>query len=116
MWQCSECRTKVEDRYQHCWNCGHQRTLEPNLTAQAVPQFSSFEELAPEPRKRNTRPSSWDLFITLILATVFRVVVFPFLGRYSIYISIILGIFAIGFILWRVFRHDPQEGVGIKLN
>jgi len=115
MWQCATCQTKIEERYSHCWNCGRQRTLEPTLEAAAVPKLSTLDELAPEP-KRSSRISTLDLFITLVMAAIFRAVVFRFLGRYGVYISIILGTGAIGFILWRVFKKDPQEGVGIKLN
>ena len=40
----------------------------------------------------------------------------PFLGKYGLYIVIAGGVIALILILWRSFRRDPSEGVGVKLN
>jgi hypothetical protein len=26
MWECGNCKEKIEDKYKHCWNCGHSKT------------------------------------------------------------------------------------------
>jgi hypothetical protein len=124
MWRCSNCGTGIEDKYAHCWQCGERKVL--NQTTQntpvvpkAVPGFASYEELADVP----SRPM-W-IFrrgplqrITLLLGIliIFKILSAPFLGTYGLYIVAGVAIISLIIILWRFFRRDPNDGVGIKLN
>jgi len=56
--------------------------------------------------------------ITFLVGTliVFKILSAPFLGKYGLYIVGGVGVLALVIILWRSFRRDPTEGVGIKLN
>jgi hypothetical protein len=121
MWRCSNCGTGIEDKYAHCWQCGARKAVRraSEEPAKAVPEFSSYEELAHVP----SRPM-W-LFrrgplqkITFLVGTliVFKILSAPFLGKYGLYIVGGVGVLALVIILWRSFRRDPTEGVGIKLN
>jgi hypothetical protein len=47
---------------------------------------------------------------------LFRIASAPFIGAYGLYIVIGVGVISLALILWRSFRRDPTEGVGIKLN
>jgi hypothetical protein len=85
----------------------------------SVPQFTSYEELAKVPsrspwilRRGPLQRISW-LLGGIIL---FKIVSAPFLGRYGVYIVAGVGGIALVIILWKFFRRDPSEGVGIKLN
>jgi hypothetical protein len=31
MWECSNCKQEIEDRYRHCWNCGNSKTETPEV-------------------------------------------------------------------------------------
>jgi len=125
MWRCTNCGTGIEDKYAHCWQCGaanvlKQRTeVPPQVSEKQTPQFSSYEELAKMP----SRPP-WILRrgplqrITLLIGTliVFKIASAPFVGHYGLYVVIGVAVIALIVILWRFFRHDPDDGVGIKLN
>ena len=124
MWRCTNCGTGIEDKYAHCWQCGaanvlKQRTAVPPVSEKQVPQFSSYEELAKVP----SRPP-WILRrgplqrITLLLGilTIFKIASAPLVGHYGLYVVIGVAVIALIVILWRFFRRDPAEGVGIKLN
>lgn len=74
MWKCSNCKEEIEDRFKHCWNCGHPQTeeqqAEPNEEIQqlnirlpavekapqpaAEPPKEEKPEIAPEPPKKET--------------------------------------------------------------
>jgi hypothetical protein len=56
------------------------------------------------------------LFFFLVALIFVKVIGSPFLGAYGNYIVLIGGVLALAIILWRFFRRDPSEGVGIKLN
>ena len=47
---------------------------------------------------------------------VFKIASAPFLGTYGLYIVIVVAVISLVIILWRYFRRDPTDGVGIKLN
>jgi hypothetical protein len=47
---------------------------------------------------------------------IFKILSAPFLGTYGVYIVAGVGVIALVIILWRFFRRDPTEGVGLKLN
>ena len=124
MWRCSNCGTGIEDKYAHCWQCGERNALKrttQNTPAapKAVPGFASYEELAHVP----SRPM-W-LFrrgplqrLAFLLGTliIFKIVSAPFLGTYGLYIVAGVAVISLVIILWRFFRRDPNDGVGIKLN
>ena len=98
-------------------------TKAPGQTeATAVPTFASFEELAPvKPQplivrlitRRNPLQRPLILLVMLIL---FKFLASPFLGKYGLYIVIVVGVLGLIVILWGHFKRDPTEGVGIKLN
>lgn len=123
MWRCSNCGTGIDEKYAHCWQCGEpnalKRTQNVPVAPKAVPEFASYEELAHVP----SRPM-W-IFrrgplqkLTLLGGTliVFKIVSAPFLGVYGVYIVAGVAVISLVIILWRFFRRDPSEGVGIKLN
>jgi len=124
MWRCTNCGTGIEDKYAHCWQCGvanvlKQRIEPPRVFEKQAPQFSSYEELAKVP----SRPP-WILRrgplqrITLLVGIliIFKIASAPIVGRYGLYVVIGVAVIALIVILWRFFRRDPAEGVGIKLN
>jgi hypothetical protein len=39
-----------------------------------------------------------------------------FLGAYGLYIVAGVSVIALVIILWKFFRRDPNDGVGVKLN
>jgi hypothetical protein len=95
----------------------------PRRTAQeAVPEFASFEQLAPEPASHQwifrrgpmTRILSYAVVVAFLI--VLKVLSSQFFGAYGLYIFIAVALVALLLILWRSFRHDANEGVGIKLN
>ena len=51
MWECRNCREKIEDRFKHCWNCGAPRTA-------AEPPASTVEAGLQEPPAVNASPES----------------------------------------------------------
>ena len=86
---------------------------------EAVPQFASYEEMAKVPARRpflfRMNPIT-RLFWFLVMVVVFKVVSSPFIGKYGTYIVIVVGVVGLVVILWRSFRRDPNEGIGVKLN
>lgn len=128
MWACSNCGNEVEDKYGHCWKCGTKRVIgtgPPRHPAEvkAVPQFASYEELANVPKQQ---PFIFRLFlephplrrplIFLVMLGLLKFFGSPFLGKYGLYIVIVVGVVGLIVILWSHFRRDPTEGVGVKLN
>lgn len=35
MWECVNCKEKIEDKYRHCWNCGNPKTEVPPILSSA---------------------------------------------------------------------------------
>jgi len=124
MWRCSNCGTAIEDKYAHCWQCGEpnvskrtQQTIQAEPTA--TPAFASYEELANVPSKPIwifRRGPLQRIVLLLGIVIVFKILSAPFLGRYGLYIVVAVAVISLIMILWRFFRRDPTEGVGIKLN
>jgi uncharacterized membrane protein YvbJ len=124
MWYCANCRNQIEDRYSHCWQCGTKRVTGQKSIPQTAPQttalkFSSYEELAHVPQRSmflfRRGPIQRVLWMLMILV-VFKVASSEFLGKYGTYIVLIVGVLGLVVVLWRSFRRDSTEGVGIKLN
>ena len=113
----------MHDKYGHCWQCGTKRVVgaRPRTTSEttSVPQFASYEEMAKVPKRRpfllRVNPVT-RLFWFLVLAGLFKFFASPFLGKYGTYIVIVASVLGLIVILWRYFRRDPTEGVGVKLN
>jgi len=143
MWLCSNCKSEIEDRYAHCWNCGGKRLPEPVsqgssrqtsgqkplestpsrfATSRSTPRFDSYEELAPQPKshiaifRRGPFTRVFAFLIAAIFIGVLKFLDSPFFGKYGTYLIIGVGGIALLLILWRSFRRDKSEGVGIKLN
>ena len=124
MWRCSNCGTGIDDKYAHCWQCGvpnlsrGKQQASPTPSA-AVPEFASYEELAHVPSRPMwifRRGPLQRLVMLAGILTVLKILSSQFLGAYGIYIVAGVGVVALVIILWRFFRRDPTEGVGIKLN
>ena len=124
MWRCSNCGTGIEDNYAHCWQCGErnvlkQTTQNTSVAAKTVPGFASYEELAHVPSRPMwlfRRGPLQKLAIMLGTQVVFKIGSAPFLGTYGLYIVVGVAVISLVIILWRFFRRDPADGVGIKLN
>ena len=124
MWRCSNCGTGIEDKYAHCWQCGERNALKrtrqnTSAAAKTVPGFASYEELAHVPSRPMwifRRGPLQRLAMMLGILIVFKVASAPFLGTYGLYIVVVVAVISLAIILWRYFRHDPADGVGIKLN
>lgn len=127
MWRCLSCNSEVEDEHSYCWHCGKKRVPRAQEEARrtghtAVPGFASFEQLAPEPSSHQwifrrgpmTRILSYAVVVAVLI--VFKIVSSQFFGAYGLYIFIAVALVALLLILWRSFRRDSNEGVGIKLN
>jgi hypothetical protein len=88
----------------------------------AVPDFASFEQLAPEPPshgwlfKRGLPPRLISYGLLLVIFVSFKILSSRFFGAYGLYIFVGAALVALIFILWRFFHRDTSEGVGIKLN
>ena len=88
----------------------------------AVPDFASFEQLAPEPASHKwifrrgpmTRILSYAVVVVFLIVS--KILASQFFGAYGLYIFITLALLALILILWRSFRRDSSEGVGIKLH
>jgi len=124
MWRCVKCEAEIEDKYLHCWQCGAKHAPQPPtqqapVQQVAVPGFASYEQMAKVPRNGmwvlRRGPLQRIFFYALILA-LFKVLGSPFLGAYGSYIVAVVGVVMLVVILWRSFRRDPTEGVGIKLH
>src|SRR6476661_2333043 len=124
MWRCSNCGTGIEDKYAHCWQCGAANALKgrqptPPPPPAAVPEFASYEELANVPSRPIwiLRRGPLQRLVMLVgILTIFRILSSRFLGTYGVYIVAGVAVIALVIILWRFFRRDPNEGVGVKLN
>lgn len=124
MWRCSNCGTGIEDKYAHCWQCGAANAVKRTRQAappppRQAPGFASYEELAkvpPRPIWIFRRGPLQKISILLGLLIIFKILSAPFLGTYGLYIVAGVAVIALVIILWRFFRRDPNEGVGVKLN
>jgi hypothetical protein len=113
----------MEDKYGHCWQCGAKRAIgrKPRSPeeVEAVPEFASFEKLANVPDRphflfrRNPLTRLVWFLIGIVIVKIFSS---AFLGKYGTYIVIGVAVIGLVVILWRSFRRDQNEGVGIKLN
>ncbi len=87
-----------------------------------MPHFASFEQLAPEPKSHRfifTRGPQTRLLaylFVLVLFVIFKILASRFFGAYGLYIFVAVALIALILILWRFFRRDTSEGVGIKLH
>ena len=123
MWRCSNCGNGVDDKYAHCWQCGApnvvRRTAPAAEAPKAVPGFASYEELAHVPSQPMwiMRRGPLQRIVLLVgIVTLVKVLSSRFLGTYGVYIVAGVAVVALIVILWRFFRRDPNEGVGVKLN
>ena len=124
MWRCVKCGSEIEDKYLHCWQCGRKHVSQPvkqreGTARAAVPGFASYEELAKVPPNDPwifRRGPIMRLFWFLLALGLVKVLSSRFLGTYGNYIVLIAGVSALIVILWRHFRRDPTEGVGINLH
>jgi len=124
MWRCSNCGTGIEDKYGHCWQCGapnlvKRTTVEPAIKPSVVPEFASYEELAKVPSRPIwflRRGPLQRIFYLVVILLIFKITASPLLGEYGVYVVAGIGVIALAIILWRSFRRDATEGVGIKLN
>ena len=127
MWHCLNCKSEVKDGHSYCWHCGKKRVLsseqEARRTEQEVaPEFASFEQLAPAPASHKwifrrgpmTRVLSYAVIGVVFVAL--KILSSQFFGAYGLYIFIAVALVALLLILWRSFRRDTNEGVGIKLH
>ena len=84
-----------------------------------MPGFASYEELAKVPSRPIwifRRGPLQRLVMLVGILTIFKILSAPFIGRYGLYIVAAVAVISLIIILWRFFRRDPTEGVGIKLN
>jgi hypothetical protein len=51
-----------------------------------------------------------------VVFVVLKILSSQFFGAYGLYIFVAVALIALILILWRVFRRDTSEGVGIKLH
>ena len=131
MWQCVNCRNELGDEYAFCWQCGSKRfanTPQPTITRQSqlgeaakVPTFASYEEIAHVPRSHQwiwRRGPHIRILVYLLLGLFLGVLKLSdsFLGAYGNYVFRIAAVCVLILILWRFFRRDKTEGVGVKLN
>jgi hypothetical protein len=61
-----------------------------------------------------TRILSYAVVVAFLI--VLKVLSSQFFGAYGLYIFIAVALVVLILILWRSFRRDTNEGVGIKLN
>ncbi|HSE16262.1 MAG TPA: hypothetical protein VLB46_04370 [Pyrinomonadaceae bacterium] len=94
-------------------------TRAAEVSAKAVPEFASYEELAHVPSRPMwimRRGPIQRVVIMLGFLLIFRIASSRFLGKYGLYIVAGVAVIALVTILWGSFRRDPNEGVGVKLN
>src|SRR5215510_7739008 len=124
MWRCGNCGNAVEDKYAHCWQCGAPNAVKrtkqnPQASPTAVPGFASYEELAKVPSRPIWifRRGPLQRLVGIVgIVTIFKILSARFIGRYGLYIAAAVALVSLIVLLWRFFRRDPTEGVGIKLN
>ena len=127
MWRCLNCKSEVEDNHSYCWHCGKKRVLSAEQQTKgneqaAVPGFASFEQLAPEPAshgwifRRGPMTRILSYAVVLVVFVVFKILASQFFGAYGLYVFVGVALVALILILWRSFRRDTSEGVGIKLH
>ena len=127
MWRCLYCETQIDDKHTFCWQCGKKRVQQQEQAREqrreaAVPDFASFEQLAPEPashrwlfkRGLSTRLISYALL--LVIFVIFKILASRFFGAYGLHIFVGVAVVALILILWRFFHRDTSEGVGINLH
>ena len=54
--------------------------------------------------------------VVVAFFVVLKILASQFFGAYGLYIFVALALVALILILWRFFRRDRSEGVGIKLH
>lgn len=123
MWRCLNCKSEVEDNHSYCWQCGKKRVLPAErVIRQAEPKFASFEQLAPEPAshqwmiRRGLMTRILSYAAVGIFVVILKILSSQFFGTYGLYIFIALALVVLVLILWRSFRRDKGEGVGINLH
>ena len=127
MWRCLNCETQIDDKHTFCWQCGKRRVLHQEQTKEqrrelAVPDFASFEQLAPEPLshgwlfKRGLPPRLISYALLLVIFVIFKILASRFFGAYGLYIFVGVALVALILILWHFFHRDTSEGVGINLH
>ena len=127
MWRCLYCETQIDDNHTFCWQCGEKRVQQQEQIREqrreaAVPDFASFEQLAPEPAshrwlfKRGLPPRLISYALLLVIFVIFKILASRFLGAYGLYIFVGVALIALILILWRFFHRDASEGVGINLH
>jgi hypothetical protein len=127
MWRCLNCKSEVEDKHSYCWQCGKKRVLPAarviSRTEQAVvPEFASFEQLAPVPAshkwilRRSLMTRILSYAAVGVVFVILKILSSQFFGTYGLYIFIALALVVLILILWRSFRRDKSEGVGINLH
>lgn len=125
MWHCLKCKSEVEDKHAFCWHCGAKRAPSAEQKATqpaAVPKFASFEQLAPEPashgfvfRRSPLARIVWSV-IAIVIFVISKIVASRFFGAYGLYIFAAIALLGLVVVLWRFFRRDTSEGVGIDLH
>jgi hypothetical protein len=91
----------------------------PPVSQKAVPEFAFYGELAKVPSRPPwilRRGPLQRICILVAFLILFKVASAPFIGAYGLYIVIGVAVVSLVIVLWRFFRRDPNEGVGIKLN
>lgn len=127
MWHCLNCKSRVEDKHPYCWHCGQKRRPVPEPETRrpeeaAVPEFASFEQLAPEPAshqwifRRGPMTRVLSYAVLLVVFVVAKILASQFFGAYGLYIFVAVALVVLILILWRSFRRDTSEGVGINLH
>lgn len=87
-----------------------------------APEFASFEQLAPEPAshrwlfRRGPMTRILSYAVVGVVLIVAKILSSQFFGAYGLYIFGAVALVALIIILWRSFRRDTSEGVGIKLH
>jgi hypothetical protein len=54
--------------------------------------------------------------VVLVASVILKILSSRFFGSYGLYIFVALALVALILILWRSFRRDKTEGVGINLH
>jgi hypothetical protein len=99
MWRCSNCETQIDDKHAFCWQCGKRRVLNQGRATEqgrerAVPDFASFEQLAPEPPshrwlfRRGLTPRLISYALLLVIFVIFKILASRFFGAYGLYIFV----------------------------